>query len=400
MSPSDFAETLPEFPLGRASELAAQESNLAPWAFRESGTLGRRVDEPPDPFRTDVQRDRDRIVHSAAFRRLNGKTQVFVSDTGDHYRTRLTHSLEVAQVGRSMARPLGLHEDLVETLALAHDLGHPPFGHSGGDVLNGLMADHGGFEHNFQSLRIVDHLETRYPGFHGLNLLYEVRESIVKHARPFIGPAYDAYQPDHAPLLEAQVVDLADGIAYLSADLDDGLRSGLLDERELEAEVGMWRRALCGAKARYPKVKGRLLRLKIIAELMSLLIRDAIQSSAARIRALQITGLDQVRGATETIISLSQELMAEEYELRRFLYERFYTHYKVGRMRHRSSVMITGLFRAYQGNPALMPPRFLELAEIDGIERTIADYISGMTDQYAQKEYGLLFHPGRGSLDP
>jgi dGTPase len=399
--PKNDSKDVPlDFLQSRERDLLVREANLAAWAFRESLSRGRQVAEDSDLFRTDVQRDRDRIVHSAAFRRLNGKTQVFVSDTGDHYRTRLTHSLEVAQVGRSIARTLRLHEGLVETLALAHDLGHPPFGHSGGDVLNELMADHGGFEHNHQSLRIVDRLETRYPGFHGLNLLYEVRESILKHSRPFVGPLYDAYEPNRAPLLEAQVVDLADGIAYLSADVDDGLRSGLLVEQELDANVRLWQVAREGALNRYPKIGGRLLRLKIIAELISLLVRDAIRSSADRMESERVRSLEDVRTAKETIISLSKPIMALEYELRGFLYDKFYTHYKVGRMRHRASVMISGLFRAYQSNAELMPPRFCELAKLDGLERTIADYISGMTDQYAQKEYGLLFHPGRGSLDP
>lgn len=387
-------------PASREARLALEECILAPWAFRESASRGRREREDPDPFRTDLQRDRDRIVHSAAFRRLNGKTQVFVADTGDHFRTRLTHSLEVAQISRSIARTLRLNEDLVETLALAHDLGHPPFGHSGGDVLDSLMQGNGGFEHNRQSLRIVDRLEARYPGFDGLNLLFEVRESILKHARPFEGPDFAAYDPHRGPLLEAQVVDLADGIAYMSADLDDGLRSGLLDEEEALAEVGLWRRARDGALGRYPGISGRMLRLKMVAELISILVRDAVRATAESLSREGVRDVAHVRTATVPLVAFSDGIRDLEYELRSFLYERFYTHYKVGRMRHRASVMITGLFRAYEANPDLMPPRFRDLARRDGLERTIADYISGMTDRYAQKEYALLFQPGRGSLDP
>ena len=386
--------------LSRKQVLEQEDLNLAGYACRSSATRGRRVSAPPDPRRTDFQRDRARIIHSTAFRRLNGKTQVFVADTGDHYRTRLTHSLEVSQIARAVSRSLRLNEDLTEALALAHDLGHTPYGHSGGDVLDELMAEHGGFEHNRQSLRILDILEIKYPGFEGLNLSYEVRESIIKHKRPFEGPDYETYRPQDGPCLEAQVVDVADGIAYLSADLDDGLRSGILTSEALDRDVRLWGRARDGALARYPGIQGRMLELKVVAQLISLLVRDLCESTVRRIAEREVTTLVDVRAAQEPIVANSAEVSAEEYELRGFLYEHFYTHYKVCRMRNRARVMITGLFRAYCAGKELMPPRFQSLSERDGLERAVADYVSGMTDRYAQKEYGLLFQPGEGSLDP
>ena len=386
--------------LSREEFLIDARKQIGPWGFHEEAARGRRIEEVPDPLRTDVQRDRDRIIHSAAFRRLNGKTQVFVSDTGDHYRTRLTHSLEVSQIARSMARSLRLNEDLVEVLALAHDLGHAPFGHSGGEVLNLLMRNHGGFEHNHQSLRIVDELEHRYPRFKGLNLCYEVRESILKHNRPFDGPAYDSYHREEGPLLEAQVVDIADGIAYMSADLDDGLRAELLDEPRLHDEVSLWRRAKEMARAHHPEAEGRLLRLKVVAELIALLVRDAVRETSRRLQEHGVKSIDAVRAQSEPLVAFSDEIRREEYELRGHLYENFYTHYKVCRMRHRAKEVIQGLFTAYLSSPELMPPRFQELAQKIGLERALADYISGMTDGYAQKEFGLLFQPGGGSLDP
>lgn len=379
--------------------IADEDRRLAPFAARSSGSEGRRIAEPPDPLRTDWQRDRDRIVHSTAFRRLIGKTQVFVSDTGDHYRVRLTHSLEVAQIARSLARSLRLNEDLVECLALAHDLGHAPFGHSGGDVLDEVMRPFGGFEHNRQALRIVDRLELKYPQFEGLNLTYEVRESILKHHRPFDAPEYAAYRPEDGPLLEAQIVDEADGIAYNTADLDDGLRSGLLDPDAVE-RLEIWGVAAGKARERHPGLKGRELRHKVIPELISLLVRDLIAHTARTLESRGVDSLAAVRAAKEPLVGFSPQVGAMERELRRFLYEAFYTHYKVSRMRYRASVVLRGLFQAFRDNPLLMPERFRRLAEIEGKERVVADYVSGMTDGYAQREYARLFHPGPGSLDP
>lgn len=376
-----------------------EDRELLGFACKSGSSRGRRVSEAPDDRRTEYQRDRDRIIHSAAFRRLIGKTQVFVSDTGDHYRVRLTHSLEVSQVARSIARTLGINEDLCETLALAHDLGHTPFGHSGGDVLDDLMTSYGGFEHNRQSLRLVDRLETRYPDFRGLNLTYEVRESILKHKRPFEGPDYAPYHPEEGPCLEAQVADMADGIAYNSHDLDDGLRSGLLEVEDL-ADVALWRRAEDAARARYSGADRGLLRKKTIAMIIHLQVTDLIDATEAALRAASVETLEDVRAQQAPLVRFSEVMAAEDRALRQFLYERFYTHYKVCRMRNRARVFITGLFETFQSNPELMPPRFQAICEEDGLERGIADYISGMTDRYAQSQYAMLFHPGAGSLDP
>lgn len=389
----------PELVLDRAAQEEAEERRLQAYACASRRSRGRRVAEDPDPLRTEFQRDRDRIIHSTAFRRLIGKTQVFVSDTGDHYRVRLTHSLEVAQIARSLARSLGLNEDLTEALALAHDLGHAPFGHIGGDVLDELMRGAGGFEHNRQSLRILDQLETKYPAFPGLNLTYEVRESVMKHKRPFEGPDFAPYHPEEGPCLEAQVVDFADGIAYNSHDLDDALRSGILALDDVR-EIFLWREVEAAARAAHPGAEGPVLQHRIIGRLIHTQVRDLVTATADNLRRLRIRTLADVRAVREPLVGFGASFGKEERALRDFLFGRFYTHYKVLRMRNRARVIISGLFQALRDNPELMPPRFQELAARDGVERAVADYISGMTDRYAQKEYALLFQPGQGSLDP
>lgn len=378
---------------------AREQGTLAPWASLASGSRGRRVPEQPDALRTEFQRDRDRVLHCTAFRRLIGKTQVFLSDAGDHYRTRLTHSLEVSQIARSLARALRANEDLCEALALAHDLGHAPFGHVGGDVLQELMQQHGGFEHNRQSLRIVEKLELRNPGREGLNLSYEVRESILKHKRPFTGPLFDEYGAADGPCLEAQITDFADGIAYNSHDVDDAIRSGLVTAEEF-GETALWRRAVKHAAARSEGATGRVLEHKAVASLITLQVTDLITATAAELKARAITSLVDLRRQKHDVVRFSDELGAEEVELRKFLHKRFYTHYKICRMRSRARVIITGLFGTLRENPRLLPPRFQGIAAADGVERAIADYISGMTDRYAQKEYALLLQPGSASLDP
>jgi dGTPase len=377
---------------------AEEERTLAPYAIPSGASEGRVHPETRDVFRTEFQRDRDRVIHSTAFRRLIGKTQVFVSDAGDHYRTRLTHSIEVSQIARSVARSLRLNQDLVEAVALAHDLGHAPFGHSGGEALDELMRDAGGFEHNYQSLRIVERLESKYPGFDGLNLAYEVRESILKHKRPFRHPIYAPYRPEHGPLLEADVVDVADGIAYNSHDLDDGLRAGLLEAEELEA-TGLWRAVKDRVLSRFPKLEGRELVKKIVPGVIDFLVKDLVKSTAARLAAEGVATRDDVRKATRPLVGFSDEVARLEAELKAFLYERFYTHHKVARMRHRSKVFLRALFGAYVENPKLMPPRYRALAETDGLHRAVADYVSGMTDGYAQTEYRRLFDPGSRSYE-
>jgi dGTPase len=370
----------------------AERSALAGFGMKSGDSRGRRHPEEKDEQRTEFQRDRDRIIHSTAFRRLIGKTQVFVSDTGDHYRTRLTHSLEVSQIARSIARSLGLNQDLTEAVAIAHDLGHAPFGHSGGDALDELMKGHGGFEHNHQSLRILDYLEIQYPGFRGLNLSYEVRESILKHRRPFEGPAYADYHPEESPLLEAQLVDVADGIAYNSHDLDDGIRSGILDPEALDDVV-----LLVSVKqevlARYPGLQGRALVQKIVAGVINYLVRDLLRNTARRIEELGIRTVEDVRRTREVVVSLSPAVKKAEAGLRRFLFENFYTHDRVSGMRHRSKVFLAALFEAFVKEPQLLPKRFRDLADADGVERAAADYIAGMTDGYAQRIYRRLFDP-------
>jgi dGTPase len=372
---------------------AEEERTLSPFAMPSGRSAGRAHPEAQDVFRTEFQRDRDRVIHSTAFRRLIGKTQVFVSDTGDHYRTRLTHSIEVSQIARSVARSLRLNQDLAEAVALAHDLGHAPFGHAGGEALDRLMKDHGGFEHNYQSLRIVERLEIRYPGFVGLNLSFEVRESILKHKRPFEHPVYRPYRPEDGPLLEADVVDVSDSIAYNSHDLDDGLTSGILKIEDLD-RVRLWREVRERVLARFPGLGGRELVRKIVPGVIDFLVKDLVKSTALRLRAADVRTRADVRAARTPLVGFSPEVASAEAELKAFLYERFYTHYKVARMRHRSAVFLSALFEAYVGNPRLLPDGFRRLAEEDGLHRAVADYLAGMTDGYAQAEYRRLFDPG------
>jgi dGTPase len=383
--------------LVRRDDLEAREAReLKSYAMRSSESRGRKHPEQKDDWRAAFARDRDRIIHCGAFRRLDQKTQVFVSRTGDNYRTRLTHSIEVSQVARSVARSLGLNEDLTEAVALAHDLGHAPFGHSGCDVLDRLMVDHGGFEQNHQSLRVVDHLEVRYPGFTGLNLSFEVRESIIKHKRPFVGAAYAEFRPDEGPLLEAQVVDECDGIAYNSHDLDDGLASGIITEEMLE-ELSLWRSVRARVESRWSGISGRMRVLKCVSEVINYLINDLIATTAERIAAANVLTVADVRARHEPLVALSPAVGREEAELRGFLYHSFYTHYTVHRMRNRARIFIEGLFREFVRNPKLLPPRFQDGIDRDGLERTVADYIAGMTDPYAQTEYRRLFNPFEGT---
>jgi dGTPase len=370
----------------------AEPSALAPWGMRSAESRGRRHPEAPDEYRTAFQRDRDRIIHSTAFRRLIGKTQVFVSDTGDHYRTRLTHSIEVSQIARSVARSLGLNQDLTEAVALAHDLGHAPFGHSGGDALDELMKAHGGFEHNLQSFRILEHLEIQYPNFPGLNLTYEVRESILKHHRPFEGPEYADYRPGESPLLEAQLVDVADGIAYNSHDLDDGVRSGILDSDGLD-RVDLLAEVKREVLARHPGLAGRSLVQKIVAGVINFLVRDLLKSTAQRLKDLSIRSVEDVRRTRDAIVTFSPAVAKAEAGLRKWLYDNFYTHDRVSGMRHRSKVFLAALFDAFVAEPQLLPQRFRDLAREEGIQRAAADYIAGMTDGYAQRIYRRLFDP-------
>lgn len=365
---------------------------LAPYAANPERSKGRQSHEAPPEGRNEFQRDRDRIIHSTAFRRLEYKTQVFVNHEGDLFRTRLTHSLEVAQIGRGIARNLGLHEDLIEAIALAHDLGHTPFGHAGQDALNECMRDYGGFEHNLQSLRVVDLLEQRYADFDGLNLTFEVREGILKHcsiqnARQ-LGDVGERFLLKQQPSLEAQVANLADEIAYNNHDVDDGLRSGLITLEQL-SEVSVFARHLAEVRNRYPQLEGRRLIHETVRRMINSQVQDLCRQSSKKISEANPASIDDVRKA-EPLIAFSPEMQQQQLELKQFLRNKLYRHYRVNRMSSKAQRIIRDLFAAFHDDPKLMPDEFqLRASEIK--PRAVADYIAGMTDRYAIREYRRLF---------
>ncbi len=339
-------------------------------------------------------RDRDRIVHSRAFRRLEYKTQVFVNHEGDHYRTRLTHSIEVSQIGRTVARALGLNEDLVESLALSHDLGHTPFGHLGEEVLDGQLADHGGFNHNRQTLRIVEHLEDRYPEFPGLNLTWEVREGIAKHSGPIDvtqAPEFSQYEPRLEPPIEAQMIDLVDEIAYNHHDLDDGLAAGLLDLDSLAGEVALFRDALAAVRRAAPAADARQLQTQALRYLIDGLVTDLIESTRAGIERAGVKSVDDVRRAGRPLVELSGETARGNARLKAHLHANLYQHPQIERMKDKSRRILVALFERYRENTLLLPVETQRRIPADTLERTIADYIAGMTDRYAIEEYRRLF---------
>lgn len=366
--------------------------DLAPYAAGPESSRGRRFREPPPRGRSEYQRDRDRIIHSTAFRRLEYKTQVFVNHEGDLFRTRLTHSLEVAQIGRSVARHLCLDEDLTEAITLAHDLGHTPFGHTGQDALNACMKPYGGFEHNLQSLRVVDVLEQRYGAFDGLNLTFETREGILKHCSlknaRILGDVGERFVKRQRPGLEAQIANLADEIAYNNHDVDDGLRSGLLEMEQLST-VAIFRRHMRAALRDFPRIEGRRLVHETVRRMIDTLITDLIRKSAANIRDLTPTSVDDVRRAPP-MICFSERIQNEQAELKLFLRANLYRHYRVSRMSSKARRIITDLFQAFLAEPGLLPPEFQARAQAD-TPRAIADYIAGMTDRYAIVEHRRLF---------
>jgi len=373
-----------------------ERPDLAPYAARSEASLGRRHKEAFKDNRTAFQRDRDRIIHCAAFRRLEYKTQVFVNHEGDYYRTRLTHSLEVAQIARGTARALGLNEELAEAIALSHDLGHTPFGHSGEHVLNDLMKAHGGFEHNRQSLRIVEELEERYPDFSGLNLTYETREGIIKHSTYHDNPSItemNDYHPGTVPTLEAQIINLADEIAYNNHDIDDGLTSGMVDQKELRAAVPLVDRVFTRIEQQWPQIDETRKKYQAVSHLIGFLINDLVEHSTALLKEHDIRSLGDLRAKNVMIISFSPETQRENTELKRFLYRNLYTHYRVERMRIKGKMVLTSLFKTYMENPTLLPKKYYGMMEKAGRERVIADYIAGMTDRYALDEYKKLFEP-------
>ena len=368
------------------------ERELAPYAARPQASRGRRRREPAPRGRSEYQRDRDRIVHSTAFRRLEYKTQVFVNHEGDLFRTRLTHSLEVAQIARSVARRLALDEDLTEAVALAHDLGHTPFGHTGQDALNARMHPYGGFEHNLQSLRVVDVLEQRYAAFDGLNLTFETREGILKHCSPKnarkLGDVGERFLKKRRPSLEAQIANLADEIAYNNHDVDDGVRSGLLDLEQLSG-VGIFTRHMKSVLRDYPKIEPNRLRHETVRRMIDTLVTDLIHASAGNIRRRAPDSIEAVRQAP-ALIAFSPRIRDECLALKRFLRENLYRHYRVVRMSAKARRIVTDLFGAFHADVRLLPPEFRALAGADA-PRAIADYIAGMTDRYAILEHRRLF---------
>jgi dGTPase len=365
---------------------------LASYAVTQENSRGRRIMEEPAPGRKPFQRDRDRIIHSTAFRRLEYKTQVFVNHEGDLFRTRLTHSLEVAQIGRSVARNLHLNEDLVEAIALAHDLGHTPFGHAGQDALNGCMREYGGFEHNLQSLRVVDVLEEHYGAFDGLNLCFETREGILKHCArknaQKLGDVGERFLIDQRPSLEAQLANLADEIAYNNHDVDDGLRSGLISQEQLE-DVALFGRHLASAKKHYPDISGRRLIHETVRRMINTLVGDLITQSAANIADARLETLSAVRAAP-CLIDFSSAVRHEQQELKKFLHDHLYRHYKVARMSAKARHVIQMLFNAFRSDIRLLPHEYQAKFHQDK-HQAIADYIAGMTDRYAIREYQRLF---------
>ena len=375
---------------------------LASYAASDHNSRGRRHAEPVPGDRTEHQRDRDRIIHCGAFRRLEYKTQVFVNHEGDMFRTRLTHSLEVAQICRSLARSLGLNEELAEAISLAHDLGHTPFGHAGQDALNACMADYGGFEHNVQSLRIVDSLEQRYPGFPGINLSFETREGILKHCTREIaaklGDVGERFLSGGQPTLEAQLTNLTDEIAYNSHDLDDGLRAGMLSFEQLVDESNFFKAHHDAVRRDFGELPGRVGQHEIIRRIIKAQIADLRQTSAARLAAAGVRSLDEVRCSTGPLIAFGDAMRADNDRLKAILNRRVYQHYRVRRMSSRARRVVTELFGAFLDDPLLLPPDALtrvEQRERDygrrGRARAVADYVAGMTDRYALAQHAGLF---------
>jgi len=367
-------------------------ADLAPYAAQSARSRGRRYPEPPAAPRSEFQRDRDRIIHSTAFRRLEYKTQVFVNHEGDLFRTRLTHSLEVAQIGRTLARLLNLDEDLVETIALAHDLGHTPFGHTGQDALNECMKAHGGFEHNLQSLRVVDELEQKYADFDGLNLTFEAREGILKHCSKAnaerLGDVGQRFLAGAQPSLEAQIVNLADEIAYTNHDVDDGLRSGLMTLDQLAA-APLFSRHLDTVRRRYPALTDRRLIHETVRRMIDTLVTDLVEQTRANLVEYQPADIAALRQCPP-LAAFSPAVREESLALKRFLLQNLYRHYKVARMSEKASRLIRDLFAAFTSEPKLLPPEFQGRAKAD-LARAVCDYIAGMTDRYAILEHRRIF---------
>ncbi len=369
------------------------ENLLAPYAKKSRTTKGRVYKEKEHDYRSCYQRDKDRIIYSTAFRRLEYKTQVFVNHEGDYYRTRLTHTLEVSQIAASIARALNLNEDLVEALSLAHDLGHTPFGHSGEDALHDLMKDSGGFDHNTQGLRVVDILEQRYPDFPGLNLTYEVREGIIKHSTAFDRPRpSDSFEPSPSPILEIQVVDLADEIAYDNHDLDDGITSGLIKESDLK-RIELWSDKKRRIEKEHPHINEEIRKYQIIRSLINEQVTDIIAETEANIKRFKIRNSHDAVKLPDRIVSFSEDMLKHRRPMREFLTKNLYHHYRVVRMANKAYRFIESLFNIYLDKPEQLPPNTQSRLKHDGDRRVICDYIAGMTDRYALDEYKKFFEP-------
>ncbi|GIK42778.1 MAG: deoxyguanosinetriphosphate triphosphohydrolase-like protein [Chloroflexota bacterium] len=374
-------------------DIEAQEAErLAPYAMLSRDSRGRAYAEEEHAYRTAFQRDRDRIIHTTAFRRLEYKTQVFLTTEGDYYRTRLTHTIEVAQIGRTIARALQVNEDMTEAICLAHDLGHGPFGHSGEAALNGLMAEHGGFDHNYQSFRIVEKLENRFPDFRGLNLTWEVREGILKHETEYDRSDVTAFEPDWRPTLEAQIVNYADEIAYTTADLDDGLRSGMITPEQLE-DVEFWRRVAEELKLNPRQSFNDMDRHRMIRRLVGTEVSDVINAAHEQLELHKINSVEDIRRLSHNIARRSEEVKQLDRQLKDFLFQNLYQHWRVMRMDRKARRFIADLFEAYVNSPVILPQSVHEIAQQRGLYRTVCDYIAGMTDRFALQEYSKLFNP-------
>lgn len=369
-----------------------EDRDLAPYGIRSRETRGREHLEDEPAYRTVFQRDRDRVIHTTAFRRLEYKTQVFVITEGDYYRTRLTHTLEVTQIGRTIARALGGNEDLVEAICLAHDLGHPPFGHAGETALARLMVDDGGFDHNRQSLRIVTELERRFPDFPGLNLTWEVREGIVKHETEYDVADAESYDPSKRGHLEAQIANVADELAYTAHDLDDGFRSGLIAVHQLVG-VRLWERLResIGWKG---DVLDELTRHRLIRRLIGIEVDDLLAATSVRLERDEVDSVEKLQSLDYNVVGFSDQLEDENRELKDFLYQNMYQHYKVVRMQAKAERFLADLFREYTEKPEILPAEVQRRSRDGDFHRTITDYIAGMTDRFALEEHRKLFDPG------
>jgi dGTPase len=369
-----------------------EEETLAPYGMRSRNSRGRVYPEDEHLDRTAFQRDRDRIIHTTAFRRLEYKTQVFVVTEGDYYRTRLTHTLEVAQIGRTLARALGANEDLAETICLVHDIGHPPFGHSGESTLARLMKDHGGFDHNQQALRIVETLERRYPEWPGLNLTYETREGIIKHETEYDTLSFaEAFEPHKRGQLEAQIANAADEIAYNAHDLDDGLRAGLFAPADLD-QLELWEQ-LKHSVGWNGRDFDDLWRHRLIRRLIGLEVTDVIQATELRIVAANVKSIEDIQALKHNLIGFSDALKKINRGLKDFLYNRMYRHYRVMRMQTKADRLLSELFNAYTLEPGQLPESARKRIEVDGLQRAVCDYVAGMTDRFALDEHAKMFDP-------